>query len=279
MNIRSLRVLAYHTILDEINFEEQLLYLKKNYSIISIDQLREFLFKNIKLPERSVLITLDDGDMSVYNNALPIFKKHDIPAVVFVITDLINTHKPFWWNEIQYYLGDKEGNLKAWEVKSWPNNKREDYLIDLRAKSLKPELKTQQLSVSQLREMQDAGVTIANHSHSHPMYDKCTEEELNMEIDSSTSKLKELSFNPEIFAYPNGNYSPLAEEILKRHGITTTFLFDHRINKAKINPLRISRLKVNDSTPLWKFNLILSGWHTRILPITRTIGKFYRKFT
>ncbi len=279
MNISSLHVLAYHTICDRINFEEQLLYIKKNYSIISVDQLRQFLFENIKLPKKPLLITLDDGDLSVYDNALPIFKKHNTPAIVFVITDLINTHKPFWWNEIKYYLGSKEGNIKAWEVKNWSNNKREVYLNNLRKSSLKPELKFQQLAISQLQEMQDAGIVIANHSHTHPMYDKCTKEELVKEIELSTFKLREFGFTPDIFAYPNGNYSLMAEEILKKHDITATFLFDHKINKGIINPLRISRLKINDNTPLWKLKLILSGWHSRILPITRTIGKFYRKFT
>jgi len=279
MNIRSLHVLAYHTICDAINFEEQLLFIKKKYSIISIEQLRQFLLENIRLPKNPLLITLDDGDLSVYDNALPIFKKHNIPAIVFVITDLTNTNKPFWWNEIKYYLGSKEGNIKSWEVKTWPNHERETYLKNLRLNSLKPELKVKQLTISQLREMQDAGITIANHSHTHPMYDKCTEEELMSEISLSSSKLRELDFTPDVFAYPNGNYSLMAEDILKKHGIIATFLFDHKINRGKIDPLRISRLKVNDNTPLWKLKLILSGWHTRILPITRTIGKFYRKFT
>lgn len=278
MNIRSLHVLAYHTICDGINFEEQLLYIKKNYSIISIEQLRQFLLENIMLPKNPLLITLDDGDLSVYDNALPIFKKHNIPAIVFVITDLINTNKPFWWNEIKYYLGSKEGNIKSWEVKTWPNHERDTYLDDLRKKSQKPELKVMQLTISQLGEMQDAGITIANHSHTHPMFDKCIGEELMNEIALSSSKLRELGFTPDVFAYPNGNYSLLAEKILKKHGIIATFLFDHKINRGKIDPLRISRLKINDDTPLWKLKLILSGWHTRILPITRTIGKFYRKF-
>lgn len=279
MNVRSLRVLAYHTIHDKINFEEQLLYIKKNYSIISFDDLRRFLYENIELPEKPLLITLDDGDMSVYDNALPIFKKYNIPAILFVITDLINTNKPFWWNEIKYYIGSKEGNIKSWEVKNWSNKKREDYLNDLRKNSLKPELKFKQLTIFQLQEMQDAGIVIANHSHTHPMYDKCTELELEKEVELSTFKLKELGFTPDVFAYPNGNYSLLAEEISKKHGIVATFLFDHNINRGKVDPLRISRLKINDSTPLWKLKLILSGWHTRILPITRTLGKFYRKFT
>lgn len=278
-NIRSLHVLAYHTICDGINFEKQLLYINRNYSIISVEQLRQFLFENKKLPKKPLLITIDDGDLSVYDNALPIFKKHNIPAIVFVITDLINTHKPFWWNEIKYYLGNKEGNLKAWEVKNWSNNKREVYLNDLRKKSLKPELKIQQLAITQLRVMQESGIIIANHSHTHPMYDKCTEKELVKEMELSISKLKEFSFTPDVFAYPNGNYSLMAEEILKKHDIIATFLFDHKINKGKIDPLRISRLKINDDTPLWKLKLILSGWHTRILPITRILGKFYRKLS
>lgn len=264
-------VLTYHKVTNKLNFEKQIKYLSSNYEFISI--LSGLIPSNHKL-----LLTADDGDPSFYHNAFPILKKFKIPAILFVITDLINTNKPFWWDEIEYYLNKEEGNKKVWEVKAWSNIKREEYLEHLRESSDKPEMQYVQLTTSQLREMQDAGIIIANHSHTHPMFDKCTLEELEKEMHRSTVILKGLNFSPNVFAYPNGNYSPEVEPVLKKYGINQTFLFDHKISTGVIDPLRISRLKINDNTPLWKLKLILSGWHSRILPFTKTIGKFYRKF-
>ena len=147
---------------------------------------------------------------------------------------------------------------------------------ELRTLSAKPELTYEQLTTSQLKEMQAGGIIIANHSHTHPMFDKCTAEELDREMGISTEILKDLGFSHEIFAYPNGNYSEQSERAIKKYGIKQAFLFDHKINSGEINPLRISRLVVNDSTPLWKFKLILSGWHSKILPLTKALGKLRR---
>lgn len=56
------------------------------------------------------------------------------------------------------------------------------------------------------------------------------------------------------------------------------FLFEHEINNGKFHPLRITRLAVNDNTPLWKLKQILSGWHTKILSLTRTLSKLRKKY-
>lgn len=258
-------VLAYHKINNQIQFEKQIDYLIRHYEIVdNLDQKR--LFK------KKIVLTFDDGDPSFYYKAFPILKKYEIPAILFVITDLIDSNKPFWWDEIEYYLGNEKGNKKVWEVKEWPNSKREAYLKMLRNESDKPKFRQKQLTVNQLREMQLGGVIIANHSHSHPMFDKCTESELENELKKSSEKLNNLGFTFNLFAYPNGNFSVEAENKLRKFGINIAFLFDHKIHK-KNNPLRISRLIVNDSTSIWKLKFILSGWHTRVLPFSRALAK------
>lgn len=272
-SIKNLRILAYHTVKDRANFEGHLTYLKQNYSIVSIEQLNHFFYKNTRLPKKPLLITFDDGDLSVYENALPLLKKHNLPATLFVVTDLINSHKPFWWDEIEYYLGKEDGNKKVWEVKNWENKEREDFLTKLRNNLDKPAMKYPQLTTGQLKEMQDSGITIANHSHTHPLFNKCTREELEEELTKSKEQLQDSNFTADIFAYPNGNHSELSEAVLKSKNIKMALLFDHKINKNQVHPLQISRLAANDTTQLWKLKLILSGWHTKVLPITRTLGK------
>lgn len=268
-----MRVLAYHQVNDVLQFERQVCYLKRHYNILSYKDFKQLGNQDSHISKNDLIITFDDGDISNYKNAFPILKKHGISAILFVITDLINSSKPFWWDEMEYHLGKEEGNKKVWEVKTLPNSEREFFLDKLRNSTSRPPLKSLQLTTSQLREMDDSGILIGNHSHTHPMFDKCTSKELEVEMKRSNTILSYFDFSPEYFAYPNGNYSKEAEEQLKRNGVKYAFLFDHRINKGIINPLRISRLIVNDTTPLWKFRFILNGWHSRILPLTKALGK------
>ncbi len=272
-----MKILAYHKVKDKSRFEDQIRYLQKKYRFISPNELGTELKEISQSKEDTVLLTFDDGDKSIFVNALPILKKYRVPAIVFVITDLINTNKPFWWDEILYYLGAKEGNAKIWEVKTWPNKQRENYILQLRENTVKPRLEWPQLTTEELNEIQENGIVIGNHSHTHPMFDQCTDIELEKELNQSNKILTSLGFSPEYFAYPNGNSSDKTETKLRESGVQFAFLFDHKINKSNKNLLNISRLKVNDSTPLWKFKFILSGLHSKILPFTRFTGKILRK--
>lgn len=156
--------------------------------------------------KENVAITVDDGDVSFYNYMFPLLKQSNIPSVLFIITELIDTKTPFWWDELVYLLGDAEGEKKVWEVKGWPNKDRVEYLERLREQSSKPRLEQLQLTTEQLLEMQDAGVVIANHSHTHPMFDKCTAEELKQELQNSKAFFQKHGLNGyELLAYPNGN--------------------------------------------------------------------------
>lgn len=272
-----LHVLSYHKTKDSKNFEIHLKYLVNNYNIIGYQDLTQNLFENKKLPENPLLLTFDDGDVSNYEVAYPLLKKYNKTAIFFIITDLINTKKPFWWDEIEYYLGKIEGNKKVWEVKKWPNVEREKFVNRLREASTKEPMSYRQLQNFELINMIESGFTIANHSHTHPMFDQCSPDELLDEISKSIDFLNNLKMTSNVFAYPNGNYSHNSEKILKNNDTDVAFLFDHKINRGNINPLRISRLVVNDTTPLWKLKLILSGLHGHILPITKFFARVKSK--
>lgn len=246
-------ILTYHEVTDATALESQFAYLSAD--------------------ARNVLVTFDDGHRSVYEVAFPLLKKYELPAIVFIITGLVGTDTPFWWDEIRYYLGPEEGNAMVAQAKTWPNAKRLHYLSTLRTQSTKPALSQPQLAVDELVEMREAGVRIGNHSHTHPMFDQCTNEELQEELRKSRTFFEDAGLDGyELFAYPNGNHNETSERILSEHGIRNAFLFDHSLPETPVNRYRISRLSVNDDTPMWKFRLILSGLHSKMLPVTKRVG-------
>ena len=102
----SLAVLMYHYFYDESageksknsnwmsisKFEDQLNYLKENnYYYPTWQEVADFVDGKIDLPENSVVITMDDGHKSVYNLAIPLLDKYNIPATAFIITKKFDT--------------------------------------------------------------------------------------------------------------------------------------------------------------------------------------------
>lgn len=260
-----LRVLAYHDIIDPANFEAQIIWLKSNYNIIDIATLKDHLFRNKKLPQKPLLITLDDGDKTVYTKGLPIFKKHKVPSCLFIITELIGTKKDFWWNTIAE--NEKKKGLSQSEImkvinanKSMPNKERTQFLKSY------PTTYQEQLTIDEVKELKANKIHIANHSHTHPMFDKLEEEELVEELEQVEFHFKKMNVGDYgVFAYPNGNFSKRTEQILKEKGIKLAFLFNHKVNVKNINPLRISRIAVDSHNPLPEFKSKVSGLHPLIM--------------
>lgn len=75
-------------------FDRQMAYLKSNgYTVITIQQLYDFIGYRQRLPQKSVLITIDDGWKTVKTIAYPILKKYGFSAVLFIYTELMK-NKP-----------------------------------------------------------------------------------------------------------------------------------------------------------------------------------------
>lgn len=104
-NDKSIPVLMYHSIerevlsngqLNELRvpkeaFKEQMQYLKDNgFTTLTIDEALKFLISNEGVPEKSVVLTFDDGYVDNYINAYPILKEFGFNASVFVITGVVD---------------------------------------------------------------------------------------------------------------------------------------------------------------------------------------------
>lgn len=85
--------------LNTVKFEEQLKYLKDNdYKMLTMDEFVRWMYGEIELPEKSVLLTIDDGAMGTGihngNKLIPLLEKYGIHATLFLITG--------WWDISNY---------------------------------------------------------------------------------------------------------------------------------------------------------------------------------
>lgn len=84
---------------DVKDFRAQLDYLKaNNYKTLTMEEFRAWMYGEINIPEKSVLITVDDGAMGTGkhngNKLIPILEEYQMHATLFLITG--------WWDISNY---------------------------------------------------------------------------------------------------------------------------------------------------------------------------------
>lgn len=105
-------VLMYHRVADLLidpfelsvstaNFEQQLQCLKRNFNVLSTEEIVHNL-KRGKVLSNAVCLTFDDGYADNYINALPVLEKYKCQATFFITTGLIDPPQMYWWDDLQY---------------------------------------------------------------------------------------------------------------------------------------------------------------------------------
>ncbi len=74
--------------IEQFQNQMQLLY-ELDYKTLSLQELQNYLSADKKIPERSVVITFDDGYESNYHYAYPILKEYDHNSILFIIVSRI----------------------------------------------------------------------------------------------------------------------------------------------------------------------------------------------
>ena len=81
-------------------FRDQLDYLRKNYKIVSLDNIVNEI-SNGAVPNNSLAVTFDDGYEDNYRHLLPIAREFGIPVSVFLATDLVGRENYLSWDEVK----------------------------------------------------------------------------------------------------------------------------------------------------------------------------------
>ena len=82
-------------------FEEQMKYLSENdYYFPTWEEVENYIDGETELPEKSVVITVDDGDPSFFELAVPIIQKYNVTATSFVVA--------YWYGDVAQ---NKEKNI------------------------------------------------------------------------------------------------------------------------------------------------------------------------
>jgi len=102
-------------------FERQVKFIKKNFNIISPDDLL-----NGNIPSRAALISFDDGFRSYFQRAIPILKKYDVPSIIFLNMEPVKGG--IFWSGFITYICRKNESFKEYLKKMVPKGTNKNLL-------------------------------------------------------------------------------------------------------------------------------------------------------
>lgn len=208
-------------------FEEDLFFLKRNYSIITYE---DFVDKNVS-SSANFMLTFDDGYRELKTVILPLLEKHNIPAIYFITTSLIDNQSMMYRNLIaliisvieekseSYFQGilselervnqQKFGDKKSYflYLKSLYNNEDKVHLnAEIAAIDTKEFLEKQKpyLTTAEILELhRHPLITIGAHSTKHYKLGLMTDEQIEEDIVTSCKIIKQITQQQNVpFAFP-----------------------------------------------------------------------------
>lgn len=263
------------------DFERQLDFLKKNYTIISWPDLVAFLEKGAALPEHACLLTFDDGTKDHYTNVFRCLKKRGLSGLFFAIApnnpnELRPTHilqlllakfgyEPFRrmfeeklsiaeQNEFlrlisEYVKNHPEGKFGEVESRAFRKVIQSTFLptarpmlINLAATYLSGiNDKSFYLIHSETDEMARGGMFFGGHGKRHEYMTLMLDSEIREELRASHEFLKTIHPGPYAFNYPYGIYNNTAIKLVQEAGFLGAFATDNK-GPAQTDQFEIHRL-------------------------------------
>lgn len=276
-------VLCYHRVLPDIieddsqsiytispeQFESQMAFLADNgFTSLSLDEYA-LIAKGLRpVTERCVLITFDDGYADNYAIAWHIAQKYNIQMNLFICTGYLGQSSPI--------IMLPDGYLSANSDFMRKNEAYHKYHVTKSSHLWRP------LNWLELREMQNSGVQIGLHSHSHRNLSLLTSDEIIADITTGLTLIaRQLGYQAKYFALPYGadeNYTPEIISILK--SFSFDLIFSTRLGRARLpsNRLPLPRILIHQQDDLRVFQRKLFGAYDLVAPISDFANSWLSKW-
>jgi peptidoglycan/xylan/chitin deacetylase (PgdA/CDA1 family) len=208
-------------------FRDDLEFLIKHFTAVSVEDLVESMEKGRPLKEGSFLLTFDDGFKEVHEVIAPILHEKKIPAIFFINPAFIDNKELFYRCKISLMIEElskrKDALEIAGEIMDRPygdfhdlktdlkkiNQLNKDKLDDLAETigySFYDYLRSEKpfMTSEQVQELSDQGFMIGSHSWDHPYYEYLSaDEQLNQTIRSIEFVKDRLHNKYSCFSFPH----------------------------------------------------------------------------
>ena len=253
------------------NFINQLNFLKKNFDIISLDDL--LIHLKSKSNEFKIAMTFDDGYKDNLDYAYPILEKFKAPATIYIITKFINNKFIPWWVKLDHFITNNkkifDNKKKIFELYKNKILFSDQLTIDKKVLSIigkNNKFKYNKIFLDQ-KEIQYLGkqklITIGSHSHSHYNFSQLTQEQTLSEFKTSKFILEKI-IKKKIshFSYPYGgpkNIDFRFTKFLKNLGFLSA-VTTIRKKLYQTDEFELPRVFVNNDNHLLRLKLKLLGF-------------------
>jgi peptidoglycan/xylan/chitin deacetylase (PgdA/CDA1 family) len=269
------------------NFKKQLDYIKRNYTVISLDTMVRIV-RGGKTPlPYSIALTFDDGYNDFLENALPILNEHGLPATVFPITGLLDSGEAKWEDQLTSLIKEYDGkpvslNLPGrsgafklsargdWRQSARRLNQllckaspeeREQTLGRLRARSTvtRPRIMMLARELTQLR--CDHRITIGCHTHTHASLGGLDTSWVKHEACESKRIIENITGREcTLFSYPfgkRGDFNQDTKKTLRDLGFAAALTTLRGCVTKDSDPYELRRIAaVDDSSYLFRCSLV-----------------------
>ncbi|MGA2326743.1 MAG: polysaccharide deacetylase family protein, partial [Bryobacteraceae bacterium] len=252
------------------HFAEHLEVLSAHWQVLRLGELVRAL-EDESIPDRSVVITFDDGYADILHGVKPLLERWRTPATVFVASGPVGKPREFWWDQLERSLL-RDGTPQADLYRSLyrllrplPDAERRQVLDQLREwEGIEPEVRASHrpLTVEELTELARGElVEIGAHTITHPALAELPESQQRAEIQGGKARLEEmLGRRVRHFACPYGSFSEATPEIVRRAGFESACCRLAMVVDKYAFPFLLPRLGVQN----WdgeEFARRLSEWH------------------
>lgn len=239
------RVLMYHMISEHLpknqskfnrlrvkpsEFEKQLIWLKENgFKSFTLSE----LVRLENIPEKSVVLTFDDGYEDNFRNAFPLLQKYGFKATIYIV---LNRFENNW-------ATDKDLDKASNEL----NNEK-------------------MLTNEQIKVMLDSGlIEIGSHTLDHVNLPKLNKEEKERQLIESKKQIENIfAIKCDSFAYPFGFYDEDSVKIVENIGYTNaTTTVNGVFDKNRYSNFEIPRIMISGRQGLFAFILKMKKGRNR----------------
>lgn len=258
------------------DFESRLEILKKeNYRVLPLREAIERLYRN-DLPERSVVLTFDDGYFDFYKQAYPLIRAYDFPVTVYLTTFHCYYNRPIFGLVCPYLLWQRRGAVviappplasdlkldlrtaggrkaamtviwKYADEHKWSAEEKDEFAralaqyLELDYDEILKKRLLHLINPQEVAELAAAGVDFQLHTHRH--YAPVNETLFHREIDENRTSIEEMTGGRAThFCYPSGVHRPQYLRWLTEEKMISATTCEPAFASAETNALLLPRL-------------------------------------